>query len=42
MRILSFTESRNSLESLLDHVTRDADTALIACRDAKGCGGDVA
>lgn len=35
MRIVSFTEARNSLKALLDSVVNDADTAVITRRDAE-------
>lgn len=35
MRIVSFTEARNSLKSVLDGVVNDADTAVITRRDAE-------
>lgn len=35
MRIVSFTEARNSLKSVLDHVVDDADTTVITRRDAE-------
>ncbi|MGL4928584.1 MAG: type II toxin-antitoxin system Phd/YefM family antitoxin [Plesiomonas sp.] len=34
MRIVSFTEARNSLKSVLDSVVNDADTTIITRRDA--------
>ncbi len=34
MRIVSFTEARNGLKSVLDHVVNDADYAIITRRDA--------
>jgi len=34
MRIVSFTEARNNLKSVLDTVVNDADTAVITRRDA--------
>ena len=34
MRIVSFTEARNSLKSLLDSVVNDADTTIITRRNA--------
>lgn len=34
MRIISFTEARNSLKSVLDSVVNDADTTIITRRDA--------
>lgn len=34
MRIISFTEARNSLKSVLDGVVNDADTTIITRRDA--------
>lgn len=35
MRIVSFTEARNSLKSVLDSVVNDADTTVITRRDAE-------
>ncbi|WP_423186536.1 type II toxin-antitoxin system Phd/YefM family antitoxin [Alishewanella sp. d11] len=35
MRIVSFTEARNNLKSVLDSVVNDADTAVITRRDAE-------
>ena len=35
MRIVSFTEARNGLKSVLDGVVNDADCAVITRRDAK-------
>jgi len=35
MRIVSFTEARNSLKSVLDGVVNDADTAIITRRDSE-------
>ena len=35
MRIISFTEARNSLKSVLDGVVNDADTTVITRRDAE-------
>lgn len=35
MRIVSFTEARNSLKAVLDTVVNDADTAVITRRDAQ-------
>ncbi|RLV58304.1 type II toxin-antitoxin system prevent-host-death family antitoxin [Parashewanella curva] len=35
MRIVSFTEARNSLKSVLDHVVEDADTTVITRRDSE-------
>lgn len=35
MRIVSFTEARNSLKAVLDSVINDADTAVITRRDAQ-------
>jgi len=35
MRIVSFTEARNSLKTVLDSVVNDADTAVITRRDAQ-------
>ncbi|WP_337910584.1 type II toxin-antitoxin system prevent-host-death family antitoxin [Vibrio cholerae] len=35
MRIISFTEARNSLKSVLDAVVNDADTTVITRRDSE-------
>lgn len=35
MRVVSFTEARNSLKAVLDSVVNDADTAVITRRDAE-------
>ena len=35
MRIISFTEARNGLKSVLDGVVNDADTTVITRRDAE-------
>lgn len=35
MRIVSFTEARNSLKAVLDSVVNDADTAVINRRDSE-------
>ena len=35
MKIISFTEARNSLKTVLDGVVDDADTAVITRRDAE-------
>ncbi|MBZ2188784.1 type II toxin-antitoxin system prevent-host-death family antitoxin [Alcanivorax sp. JB21] len=35
MKIISFTEARNGLKSVLDGVVNDADTTIIARRDAE-------
>ncbi|MEI8634771.1 type II toxin-antitoxin system prevent-host-death family antitoxin [Vibrio sp. PP-XX7] len=35
MRIVSFTEARNSLKRVLDGVVNDADTTIITRRDAE-------
>lgn len=35
MRIVSFTEARNSLKTVLDSVINDADTMVITRRDAE-------
>lgn len=35
MRIVSFTEARNSLKAVLDSVVNDADAAVITRRDAQ-------
>lgn len=34
MKIVSFTEARNSLKRVLDNVVNDADTTVITRRDA--------
>ena len=34
MRVISFTEARNSLKAVLDTVVNDADTTIITRRDA--------
>jgi antitoxin YefM len=34
MRVLSFSEARNNLKSVLDHVVEDADYTIITKRDA--------
>ena len=34
MRIVSFTEARNGLKSVLDHVVNDMDYTIITRRDA--------
>lgn len=34
MKIVSFTEARNSLKSVLDSVVNDADTTVITRRDS--------
>jgi antitoxin YefM len=34
MRIISFTEARNALKSVLDQVVNDADCAIITRRDS--------
>ena len=34
MRVVNFSEARNSLKSLIDQVTDDADYTVIARRDA--------
>lgn len=34
MRVVNFTEARNSLKSIIDQVTDDADYTVIARRDA--------
>ena len=36
MKIVSFTEARNSLKSVLDAVVNDADTTVITRRDSEG------
>jgi len=33
MRIVSFTEARNGLKSVLDHVVNDADYAVVMSMD---------
>jgi antitoxin YefM len=35
MRVISFTKARNSLKSVLDHVTEDADCTIITRRDSE-------
>ena len=35
MHVITYTEARNSLRSLLDHVIDDADVAIIHCRDSE-------
>lgn len=35
MRIVSFTEARNSLKAVLDNVVNDADTTVITRRDSE-------
>jgi antitoxin YefM len=35
MKIVSFTEARNSLKSVLDSVVNDADTTVITRRDSE-------
>ncbi|TOK17647.1 type II toxin-antitoxin system prevent-host-death family antitoxin [Vibrio parahaemolyticus] len=35
MRIVSFTEARNSLKAVLDSVVNDADTTVITRRDSE-------
>jgi antitoxin YefM len=35
MRIISFSEARNSLKSVLDHVVEDADYTIITRRDSE-------
>ena len=35
MRIVSFTEARNRLKSVLDHVVNDVDYTVITRRDAE-------
>lgn len=35
MRVVSFTEARNSLKAVLDAVVNDADTTIITRRDAE-------
>ncbi len=35
MRVVSFTEARNSLKAVLDSVVNDADTTVITRRDSE-------
>lgn len=35
MRVVSFTEARNSLKAVLDSVVNDADTMIITRRDSE-------
>ena len=35
MRVVSFSEARNSLKTVLDHVVEDADYTIITRRDAE-------
>jgi antitoxin YefM len=35
MRIVSFTDARNSLKAVLDGVVNDADTTIITRRDSE-------
>jgi antitoxin YefM len=35
MRVISFTEARNNLKTVLDHVVEDADYTIITRRDAE-------
>ena len=35
MRVVSFSEPRNSLKTVLDHVVEDADYTIITRRDAE-------
>jgi len=35
MRIVTFSEARNQLKAILDHVINDADYTIITRRDAK-------
>jgi antitoxin YefM len=35
MRVVSFTEARNNLKTVLDHVVEDADYTVITRRDAE-------
>ncbi|MFC4700613.1 type II toxin-antitoxin system Phd/YefM family antitoxin [Glaciecola siphonariae] len=35
MRVVSFTEARNGLKTVLDNVVNDADTTVITRRDAE-------
>ena len=43
MRIISFTEARNALKSVLDQVVNDADCAVITRRDSEAflIGDDI-
>lgn len=34
MRVINFSEARNSLKRVIDHVVKDADYAVISRRDA--------
>ena len=34
MRVVNFSEARNSLKKVIDHVVKDADYVVIARRDA--------
>jgi antitoxin YefM len=35
MKVISFTEARNNLKTVLDHVVEDADYTIITRRDAE-------
>lgn len=35
MRVISYTDARNNLKSVLDNVVNDADSIIITRRDAK-------
>ena len=35
MKVVSFTEARNSLKAVLDRVINDADTTVISRRDSQ-------
>jgi antitoxin YefM len=35
MRVVSFSEARNNLKTVLDHVAKDADYTIITRRDAE-------
>lgn len=35
MKVISFTEARNKLKTVLDQVMNDADTTIITRRDAE-------
>ena len=35
MRVVSFTEARNGLKSVLDNIVNDADTTVITRRDSE-------
>ncbi|WP_248884376.1 type II toxin-antitoxin system Phd/YefM family antitoxin [Acidithiobacillus acidisediminis] len=36
MKVISYTQARNELKSVLDSVVRDADITVISRRDAEG------